>query len=111
MWCHDSTLHLEFVNLVALRLCRLPIYNSRDSRDVYEVVPRICSRELDSSSAMTHHQYGACQESDKSLLDRVLATAALRSASSAARLAKARVMYLRNAVPVDSNILSTLGFL
>ena len=44
-------------------------------------------------------------------LDSVWATAASRSESSAARLANARVIYFRKAVPVDSNSFSTRGFL
>ena len=45
------------------------------------------------------------------LLDSVCATAASRSESSAARLANARVIYFRKAVPVDSNSFSTRCFL
>jgi len=44
-------------------------------------------------------------------LDSVCATAASRSESSAARLANARVIYFRKAVPVDSNSLSTRDLL
>ena len=48
---------------------------------------------------------------DKNLLDSVCATAASRSESSAARLANARVIYFRKAVPVVSNNFSTRGLL
>jgi len=43
--------------------------------------------------------------------ERVSATATSLSSSSAALLARAREMYLRNAGPVDSSILSTFVFL
>ena len=68
------------------------------------------SRLFDSSSVALCVRTPAITTS-ANLLDSVCATAASRSESSAALLANARVIYFRNAVPVDSNSFSTRGFL
>jgi len=66
--------------------------------------------DLDSNSTRWRKtDFEACEKVHS--LKSVSATATSLSSSSAALLAKAREMYLRNAGPVDSSILSTFDFL
>lgn len=70
-----------------------------------------CGLDSNSTTKFKISIFGVVDYAGRSSLERVSATATSLSSSSAALLARAREMYLRNAGPVDSSILSTFVFL